>query len=66
MSQAVVRLAGRRRRPPYQGAPLLTGYDAAKQVLAAGYARRRLRPHERAALNCLRSIAGRFFAGDSE
>ena len=41
-------------------------YDAAMQIAAAGYARRRLRPHERAALECLRSIAGRFFACDPE
>jgi hypothetical protein len=41
-------------------------YDAAMQIVAAGYARRRLRPHERAALGCLRSIAGRFFARDPE
>ena len=44
----------------------MTGYDAAMQIVAAGYARRRLRPHERAALGCLRSIAGRFFARDPE
>jgi len=44
----------------------MTGYDAAMQMVAAGYARRRLRPHERAALECLRSIAGRFFARDPE
>ena len=44
----------------------MTGYDAAMQIFGTGYARRRLRPHERAALKCLRSIAGRFFAGDPE
>ena len=41
-------------------------YDAAMQIVDAGYARRRLRPDERAALECLRSIAGRFFARDLE
>jgi isopenicillin N synthase-like dioxygenase len=40
--------------------------DAATQIVTAGYARRRLGPHERAALECLRSIAGRFFARDPE
>lgn len=44
----------------------MTGYGAATQIVAAGYARRRLRPHERAALGRLRSIAGRFFARDPE
>lgn len=41
-------------------------YDAATQIVDAGYARRRLRPDERAALECLRSTAGRFFARDPE
>jgi len=36
------------------------------QILADGYARRRLRPDERGALKFLRSIAGRFFARDPE
>ena len=41
-------------------------YDAAMQIVDAGYARQRLRPDERAALECLRSIAGQFFARDPE